>query len=73
MSNFPSLTPSEIIKILKKNNFVIDRIRGSHYILIHIELKKRVVIPMHKSDLPEGTLHEIIKQSGLVKEYFFKK
>jgi predicted RNA binding protein YcfA (HicA-like mRNA interferase family) len=30
----------------------------------------RVVVPMHKKDLPKGTLHEIIKQSGMSIEDF---
>jgi len=29
MSNIPSLTPKEIIKILKQKGFVLDRSRGS--------------------------------------------
>jgi predicted RNA binding protein YcfA (HicA-like mRNA interferase family) len=65
MPKLPSLTPVEIIKILLKNGFVLDRIKGSHHILYNKTTKIRIVVPMHKSDLPKGTLHEIIKQSGL--------
>jgi len=65
MPKFPSFTPQEIMKILMKNGFFVDRIKGSHYILFNVSSKKRVVIPMHKKDLPKGTLMEIIKQSGL--------
>jgi predicted RNA binding protein YcfA (HicA-like mRNA interferase family) len=70
MSKLPSLTPTQIMKILIKNGFLIDRIKGSHHILINEETKTRVVIPMHKKDLPKGTLYEIIKQSGLNVEDF---
>lgn len=70
MPKLPSLTPTEILKILLKNGFFIDRIKGSHHILINQVTNTRVVIPMHKKDLPKGTLYEIIKQSGLKIEDF---
>ncbi|PKL86599.1 MAG: hypothetical protein CVV22_00470 [Ignavibacteriae bacterium HGW-Ignavibacteriae-1] len=70
MPKLPSLTPTEIMKILLKNGFLIDRIKGSHHILINHDTKTRVVIPMHKKDLPKGTLYEIIKQSGVKIEEF---
>ena len=70
MPKLPTLTPSDIIKILLKKGFVIDRIRGSHHILWNNNTNIRVVIPMHKKDLPKGTLYEIIKQSGLTVEDF---
>lgn len=70
MPKLPSLTPSEIIKILLKNGFIIDRIKGSHHILFNEDSKKMVVVPMHKKDLPKGTIYEIIKQSGLNIEIF---
>lgn len=68
MPKFPSYTPAELIKILQKNGFIIDRVKGSHYILFNEVSRARVVIPFHKSDLPKGTLHEIIKQSGLTEK-----
>lgn len=71
MPKLPSLKPSEIIKILLKNGFIVDRIKGSHYILYNEETRARVVVPFHKIDLPKGTLHEIIKQSGLKDEDFY--
>ncbi|MEA1938692.1 MAG: type II toxin-antitoxin system HicA family toxin [Pseudomonadota bacterium] len=30
--------------------------------------KRRVVVPLHKRDLPRGTLLEILKQAGISKE-----
>ena len=68
MPKLPSLTPQKIIKVLEKKGFVLDRIKGSHHIYYHLETKRRVVIPLHKRDLPKGTLLEIIKQAGISKE-----
>ena len=70
MPKLPSLTPQEIIKVLEKKGFVLDRTKGSHHIYYHPETKRRVVVPLHKRDLPKGTLLEILKQAGINKEEF---
>jgi len=68
MPKLPSLTPQKIIKVLEEKGFVLDRIKGSHHIYYHPEMKRRVVVPLHKRDLPKGTLLEILKQAGINKE-----
>jgi len=65
MSNIPSFTPKEIVKILEKNGFILDRVKGSHYIYFNKNTGKRVVVPFHKKDLPKGTFWSIIKGAGL--------
>lgn len=35
MSNTPTLTPKDIVKILQKKGFVLDHSRGSHQIWLH--------------------------------------
>jgi predicted RNA binding protein YcfA (HicA-like mRNA interferase family) len=67
MTKTPSLTPKELVKILKNKGFVLDRSRGSHQIWLHAESRKRVIIPMHKKDLPKGIFHAILKQAGIEK------
>jgi predicted RNA binding protein YcfA (HicA-like mRNA interferase family) len=68
MPKLPSLTPQKVIQILEKKGFVLDKIKGSHHIYYNQEIKKRVVVPLHKKDLPKGTLLEILKQAGISKE-----
>ncbi len=68
MSNTPSLTPKDIVKILKQKGFVLDRSRGSHQIWLHLVSRKRAVVPMHNKDIPIGTLHSILKQAGIKKD-----
>ncbi len=65
MSNIPSFTPKEIVKILIKNGFILDRMKGSHYIYFNKNTGRRVVVPFHKKDLPKGTFWSIIKSAGL--------
>lgn len=68
MPKLPSLTPRKIIRVLEKRGFVLDRTKGSHHIYYNSELKRRVVVPLHKKDLPKGTLLEILKQADISKE-----
>ncbi len=68
MPKLPVLTPQKIIKVLERKGFVLDRTKGSHYIYYNNEMKKRVVVPVHKKELPKGTLLEILKQAGIDKE-----
>ncbi len=68
MPKLPSLSPQKIIKILEQNGFILDRVKGSHHIFYHPKTKRRVVVPLHKKDLPKGTLLEILKQAGISKD-----
>jgi len=68
MPKLPALTPQKIIKVLGRRGFILDRIKGSHHIYYHPETKRRAVVPLHKRDLPKGTLLEILKQAGMTKE-----
>ncbi|MGB2803686.1 MAG: type II toxin-antitoxin system HicA family toxin [Candidatus Zixiibacteriota bacterium] len=70
MPKLPSLTPQKTIKVPERDGFVLDRIKGSHHIYCHLETKRRVVVTLHKKDLPKGTLLEILKQAGINKEEF---
>jgi predicted RNA binding protein YcfA (HicA-like mRNA interferase family) len=37
---------------------------------VHPGTRQRVVIPVHKKDLPKGTLMEILKQAGINEDDF---
>jgi predicted RNA binding protein YcfA (HicA-like mRNA interferase family) len=68
MPKLPRLTPQKIIKILESRGFVLDRTKGSHHVFFHPESKRRAVVPVHRKDLPVGTLIEILKQAGIEKD-----
>jgi predicted RNA binding protein YcfA (HicA-like mRNA interferase family) len=70
MSNISSYTPKDIAGILKNKGFIHDRSKGSHQVWINPVSGKRVVLPMHKKDLPKGTLYSILKQAGIEKDDF---
>lgn len=54
----------ELIKLLEKNGFILQRIKGSHHLYKHPN-GKRTVVPLHNKDIPKGTLNAILKQAGL--------
>ena len=64
MPKIPALTPKKIIKILEKKGYVLDRFKGSHHIYYHPEMRKRVVVPLHKKELPRGPLNRNPKTGG---------
>lgn len=68
MPKLPTLTPRKVIKVLKKKGFILDRVKGSHHIYYRPETKCRVIVALHKKDLPKGTLLEILKQAGVSKD-----
>lgn len=72
MPKLPVLKPKELIKILQKLGFFIDRQKGSHVVLYNKISKRRVAVPLHVKDIPNGTLLSIIRDSGFEKEEFAK-
>lgn len=72
MPKLPAFKPKEVLRKLKKRDFFIDHITGSHYILYKENRLHPVTVPMHNKDLKPGTLRGIIEQSGLTAEEFLK-
>lgn len=51
-----------LVKLLLRNGWKIDRINGSHHILI--KGNKTEVIPVHVKDVKVGLLNAILKRNG---------
>jgi len=47
-----NMTPSALIKLLRKHGFVFVRQSGSHAIFKNEDKKKKVVVPIHSKDIP---------------------
>ena len=62
-----SLTAKQLMKILKDNNFILSRQKGSHMIWKNSETGIIVPVPLHGKSRPIfiGTLKTIIKQSKI--------
>jgi predicted RNA binding protein YcfA (HicA-like mRNA interferase family) len=58
------MTGKELVKQLRLNGWELDRINGSHHIMI--KGKSTLSVPVHgNKDLPSGTLNKLLKQGGL--------
>lgn len=70
MSKLPRDVPAKkIISALERTGFQVDRVSGSHYVLIKGSL--RVVVPFHKA-VKIGTLKAILTQENLTLEELMK-
>jgi predicted RNA binding protein YcfA (HicA-like mRNA interferase family) len=68
----PVVSGSRAVRALTKAGFVLDRIVGSHHVLVHAANPFRTVtVPVHAGrDLKPGTLRAIIRQAGFTVEEF---
>lgn len=72
MPRIPSLTPRDVVRILKKIGYSEYRQKGSHLIMIKENSIIQPVIPMHTGDIKRGTLRAIIRQVGLTPDGFLQ-
>jgi predicted RNA binding protein YcfA (HicA-like mRNA interferase family) len=55
----------KLIQDIKKQGWVLNRIRGSHHVFTHPERTGIVVIPHPKKELGIGLVAAIRKQAGI--------
>lgn len=53
----------ELLKLLLKNGWKLNRINGSHHILE--KDKKTISLPIHNKDMKKGIEKSILKKAGL--------
>ena len=65
MSALPVLSGRQLVKVLGRLGYAIDRRRGSHIILRHIDPPyRRLVVPDH-AEIAKGTLRTPLRDAGL--------
>lgn len=69
-AKLPSVSPKQTRRALEKDGWVESRWRGSHLIMRKPGRGAPVVIPMHKGDLPRGTLTSILKGADMSRRRF---
>ena len=73
MGDLAGFSANEVLRKLRHAGFLFDRhAKGSHEIWWHPENRRRVTVPRHAGDLPEGTVRAIVKQAGLTPDEFEK-
>ncbi|ABD09262.1 YcfA-like [Rhodopseudomonas palustris HaA2] len=68
----PIINGRRVIQALMRTGFVVDRIVGSHHVLVYPgDPARTVTVPVHAGrDLKPGTLRAIIRQTGLTVDEF---
>ena len=59
------MSSQEMIKLLRKNGFIIVSQNGSHIKLKNYATEKTIIVPYHSKDLKKGLEQAILKQAGL--------
>jgi len=57
-----SMSSGELIKKLKKNGWILDRVNGSHHIFEKEGKNYSITVPHPEKDLATGTLQKILKK-----------
>lgn len=70
MPKLPRIKPKQLIKALKRANFYVDHVTGSHYIFYKDDNPLPISVPFHNKDLKTGTLSSILKQAKLSTQEF---
>lgn len=58
------MSGKELVKLLRQNGWVLDRIEGSHHTLV--KDGKIITVPVHDNkSLPKPELYKLLRQAGL--------
>ena len=61
------MSGKELLHLMILHGWVLERIRGSHHIMIK-DAMRPIPVPIHGNrDLPKGTLAAILRQAGIGK------
>ena len=72
MTRFPALEGKEIVSVLEKSGFVVERQRGSHVFLKHPD-GRATVVPIHAGEtIGPGLFAKILRDVELHREDFLK-
>jgi len=72
MSSDPAVSGKDAVRALRKLGFRLDRVEGSHHMLISDRNPCTVVVPVHGArPLPRGTLASVIRIAGVGRKAFF--
>jgi predicted RNA binding protein YcfA (HicA-like mRNA interferase family) len=65
------MTYRDVVRRLRAFGFSFERqAKGSHEIWYNPHNRRRTTVPHHPGTLPRGTLHAIIRDTGLTTEQF---
>lgn len=69
-ARLPATRPREVVRALERAGWITQRQRGSHLSMKREGSRFLITVPMHRRDIPKGTLRGIIEDAGLSVEEF---
>ncbi len=66
----PSVSAKDVIRVLQRAGFVLQRQKGSHATLRHPDTRHTVVVPVHAGDIKRPLFKTILAQAGMSAEDF---
>lgn len=73
MPKLPVVSAVKLIQVLKKKDFILHRIHGSHHIFVRHTDKLTVSVPVHRGrDLGRGITLAILKDAKISPDEFIK-
>jgi len=73
MSTFPSVSGRQLIKVLRKLEFEVIRVKGSHHFLRHPD-GRATVVPVHRGEtIGRSLLAQILRDCDLSHEELQEK
>jgi predicted RNA binding protein YcfA (HicA-like mRNA interferase family) len=72
MTRFPALEGKEVIAVLERHGFILERQRGSHCIVKHPD-GRVTVVPVHAGEtIGPGLFTKILRDTDLPREEFLR-
>jgi len=72
MTQYPSLGGKQLVKVLKKIDFSVIRVKGSHHFLRHSD-GRCTVIPVHSGEtIGPGLLTKILRDCEITRDDILK-
>jgi predicted RNA binding protein YcfA (HicA-like mRNA interferase family) len=72
MTRFPALEGKEVVAVLEKHGFFVERQRGSHCIVKHTD-GRVTVVPLHAGEtIGPGLFAKILRDTDLKREDFLR-
>ena len=69
MARLPLVSGADAVKAFRKAGWRIDRVRGSHVVLLKAGLRASLSVPQHR-ELAPGTLRSLIRSAGMTVDEF---
>lgn len=71
MSRLPVVTDRELLRLLQRAGFYVDRVRGSHTVLLHPgKPGVRILLAVHGDDLHPSELKRLLRAARITPDEF---